>query len=548
MALKLVSNYHHNLCMMLSAANDSKLPGMDLGSGHELSIHSDAITIKLFRQIAIDEVYGVHWFTGESPNPESRREHRVDSHTDSHSDKTHSPQSKRDLIKEKFFPSVEESSAASERDYVKDRILPRSEDERRYSESDVNSANVSGARRPSRGDVEAEQRYDDVLLGLRQSNRLYQSRARVRISHGNGKDQTDESPDTRAAVCADLRNTRPPMSRPSGRIPVSKLIEIFDPITRLIDKVPSLLRVTLWLLSQSHPVTCPSICFSACGGYLGDELLSKLFRRHAADDKRIAELKSQVTNWLSSADIYLDFARLRGRGSVPLRTSNDIQVELRSADVIGTRINPRCEGQTSKEADDNTGRVAWLKGIDTSFTIPTCLLPSHAYLANLPESSHDDDTAPVAISIRSHLPAHFSESFLSFAATLSKTSQMLDIEEEAGLATDDTNSPVPRSERLEEEEEEHQSGTTDDYSKDAHSHNSHFQGFRAKLSHGRLGAAIKHPVQHGKHILHKEAKKTAVDRVDGAWFAKWTNKLLRQLEWLDGDVGYSMEVQTPLAR
>lgn len=523
---------------------------MDLGSGHELSIHSDAITIKLFRQIAIDEVYGVHWFTGDSPNPEAGRQHCADSHRDSHSDETHSPHSKKDLIKEKFFPSVEESAAASQRDYAKDRILPRSEDERRDSESDINIAKVAGARRPSRGDVEAEQRYDDVLLGLRQSNRLYQSRARVRIFHGNGKDQTDECPDTRAAVCADLRSTRPPMSEPSGRIPVSKLIDMFEPITRLIDKVPSLMRVTLWLLSQSHPVTCPSICFSACGPYLGDELLNKLFRRHAADDKRIADLKSQVTDWLSAADVYLDFARLRGRASVPLRTSNDTRVELRSADVVVTRINPHCEDQPSKEADDNTGRVAWLKGIDTSFTIPTCLLPSHAYLAPLPEPSNniddnnDDDTAPVAIAIRGHLPAHFSEAFLNFAATLSKTSQMLDIEEEAGLATDDTNSPVPRSERL---AQEHRDGATDDH-KTGHSHNSHFQGFRAKIAHGRIGAAIKHPVQHGKHILHKEVKKTAVDKVDGAWFAKWTNKLLRQLEWLDGDVGYSMEVETPLKR
>ena len=122
--------------------------------------------------------------------------------------------------------------------------------------------------------------------------------------------------------------------------------------------------------------------------------------------------------------------------------------------MIITRINPKCENQPSKESDSNTGRVAWLKGIDTSFTIPTCLLPSHAYLAPLPESSHEDDTAPVAISIRGHLPAHFSEAFLSFAATLSKTSQMLGIEEEAGLATDDTNSPVPRSERLSQEHQQ----------------------------------------------------------------------------------------------
>jgi hypothetical protein len=516
---------------------------LDLGSGHELSIHSDAVTIKLFRQIAIDEVYGVHWFTGDTPNPEGR-EHRADSHTDSHSGRTHSPQSKRDVIKEKFFPSVEESSAASQRDYVKDRILPRSEDERPDVESEVHGAEKAGPRRPSRSDVEAEKRYDDVLLALRQSNRLYQSRARVRLSHGDGKDQTDESPDTRAAVCADLRNTRPPMSKPSGRIPISRLITIFKPITRILDKVPSVTRTILSLLSQSHPITCPSICFSACGGYLGDELLNKLFRSHAADDKRIAELKTQVTKWLSAADIYLDFARLRGRGSVPLRTSNDIRAELSSADVIITRVNPKTEGQASREADENTGRVAWLKGIDTSFTIPTCLLPAHGYLAPQPKPSEQDDTAPVAIAIRGHLPAHFNESFLNFAATLSKTSQMVDIEEEAGLANDDANTVVPRSDRLEEERKH---GKTDS-PHDSNGHSHHFQGFRAKIAHGRIGAAIKHPVVHGKHILHKEVKKTAVDKVDGAWFAKWTNKLLKQLEWLDGDVGYSMEIPAPITR
>jgi hypothetical protein len=516
---------------------------LDLGSGHELSIHSDAVTIKLFRQITIDEIYGVHWFTGDSPNPDGR-EHRADSHTDSNPDRTHSPQSKRDVIKERFFPSVEESPAASQRDYVKDRILPRSEDERHEGETEFNGTKFVGPRRPSRGDVEAEKRYDDVLLGLRQSNRLYQSRARVRISHGDGKDQTDESPDTRAAVCADLRNTRPPMSKPCGRIPISKLIARLEPITRVLDKVPSVSRSLLWLLSQSHPITCPSICFSACGAYLGDELLNKLFRKHADDDKRIGELKSAVSDWLSAADIYLDLARLRARASVPLRTSNDVRAEIGSADVSITRVNPICEGQASKEADENTGRVARLKGIDASFTIPTCLLPAHGYLAPPPESSDEEDTAPVSIAIRGHLPAHFNEAFLNFAATLSKTSQMVDIEEEAGLANDDTNSVVPRSERL---EEERQNGKTDS-PHDSHGHSHHFQGFRAKIAHGRIGAAIKHPVVHGKHILHKEVKKTAVDKVDGAWFAKWTNKLLKQLEWLDGDIGYSMEVPAPIMR
>jgi hypothetical protein len=472
----------------------------------------------------------VHWFTGDNSRAQSR-EQRADSHTDD----THSPQSKRDVIKDRFFPSVEDSPASGQQDYVKDRVLPRWQDEKRDGSNDYHKPMVGRARRPSPGDVEAEQRYDDVLLELRQSNRLYQSRARVKIAHSNDDSdrQTDKSPDTRAAVCADLRNTRPPMSQPSGRIPISKLISLFEPINRVIAKVPVVMRVMLWLLTQSHPVTCPSICFSACGAFLGEELLSKLFRSHASDDSRIEQLKSEVSTWLSAADIYLDLARMRARTSVPLRTTNDIRAELRTSDVVITRVSPKGEKEASTAADEHTGRVARLKSVDSSFTIPTCLLPFHAYLQPPPESSNNEDTAPVAIAIRGSLPAHFSEAFLSFAATLSKTSQMVDIEEEAGLAADKTDDASPR-------EEDNRANA----SPDSHSHH----GFRAKLAHGRLGAAIKHPVQHGKQILHKEVKKTAVDKVDGAWFAKWTNKFLKKLEGLEGDFGYSMEVETGITR
>ena len=84
-------------------------------------------------------------------------------------------------------------------------------------------------------------------------------------------------------------------------------------------------------------------------------------------------------------------------------------------------------------------------------------------------------------------------------------------------------------------------------SHDGHSHNK-FESFRVKIAHGRIGAAAKHTAQQGKQILHKEVKKMAVDDVDRAWFAKWTDKLLKQMEWLDGDVGYSIEIPVPITR
>jgi hypothetical protein len=153
----------------------------------------------------------------------------------------------------------------------------------------------------------------------------------------------------------------------------------------------------------------------------------KLFRSHATNDDRIAELEREISRLLTSADVYIDVNNLRGQSTVPLRTTQDITADVRFADIVLTRTGAEIE---------NTGRVACNKGIDISFCIPVCLLRAHAYL--VPPALTSDvkraNTALVHISARATLPAQFSDAFLSFAATLSKTSQMLDIEVDAGKA------------------------------------------------------------------------------------------------------------------
>jgi hypothetical protein len=153
----------------------------------------------------------------------------------------------------------------------------------------------------------------------------------------------------------------------------------------------------------------------------------KLFRSHATNDDRIAELEREISRLLTSADVYIDVNNLRGQSTVPLRTTQDITADVRFADIVLTRTGAEIE---------NTGRVARNKGIDISFCIPVCLLRAHAYL--VPPALTSDvkraNTALVHISARATLPAQFSDAFLSFAATLSKTSQMLDIEVDAGKA------------------------------------------------------------------------------------------------------------------
>jgi hypothetical protein len=219
----------------------------------------------------------------------------------------------------------------------------------------------------------------------------------------------------------------------------------------------------------------------------------KLFRSHATNDDRIAELEREISRWLTSADAYIDVNNLRGQSTVPLRTTQDITADVRFADIVLTRTGAEIE---------NTGRVARNKGIDISFCIPVCLLRAHAYL--VPPALTSDvkraNTALVHISARATLPAQFSDAFLSFAATLSKTSQMLDIEVDAGKAlSGDLTSIAGRS-----------SFTR------GFKGNLHLDGLREKLSLDALQSKVRQHVSHMKETLQGEYKEATMDKVINA--------------------------------
>jgi hypothetical protein len=57
-------------------------------------------------------------------------------------------------------------------------------------------------------------------------------------------------------------------------------------------------------------------------------------------------------------DIYIDVNNLRGQGAIPMRTTQDITADLRSTNLVLTRIGAEVE---------NAGRVARIKGMTSSF-------------------------------------------------------------------------------------------------------------------------------------------------------------------------------------
>jgi len=518
---------------------------MDLGSGHELLILSDGIKMKLFREIIVGEICGVHWFNGNLDQPELEV-HRRDSHMDDRAPpmskgaerlgaatrpSDSSPNSrKKDIVKDKISRVMSNGSQA---DAPVEAAPGATTEERQPPDEKVRNKKLRAAL--ARNDLEADEHYDYTLAELKRTNRLFQSRERVTKAREESTIEINERTELQHTVCADLRTTKTPQSGTAGEISMTRLMELSEPVSRFLDRVPILLRALLWLLTQSHAISCPSVCFTAAGPFLGGAVLDQLFRHNATVDKRINQLKREVSSWLCAANIYVELTDITAQSSVPVLTTNNITCDLRSKGVVVSRIGADVA---------NSGRVAQLHGADGSFSIPTCLLPSHEYAApSRPDSSEDPDTAPVTMSVRASLPAFFSEDSLRFAATLCKTSQMLDIEEEAGLATEEQSTSTDASNPL---TKGGSCSCQDDEDKECavHSH----PRFRDKLGHGKLRAAMKHPIQQAKQTLHKGVKRTAVDNVDGAWFIKWVNKFLKQMERMDGDLGYTQDIPVTIKR
>ena len=517
----------------LYEAQANKCAGVNIGQGHEIHAHTDSLEIKLFRRIAISEIFTAH------KCPEDVKE----SPCGVGDDQPHLASESR-ILKDNIR---HEASIKHQDEATTDVKVPVPQSTRDWAQT--------GAL----GDEDAELRYADILKDIRTGGGLYQMRERLRKVDSE-HEYTDI--ELRAMLCTGLRRTGLSPPQHSSRITTSKLATFFSE-PNVFEYVPSAMRALLWLASQTHPIDCPSISIAGSGHWLNSMLSHFIFRRHPTDDQRIRELEREISEWLSVGEYCVDLANITALGQVPLRSVYNIKAEIRSTNIAISRIDVE---------DNSSAQMASLAGVDGTFVIPTCLLPNHSHLIpsepsalevfqatekkkqkeiekrdqvqpkTAPEatstdsdgvnqlSSEDESAADaetvdiyalgILISVRATLPAHFDESCLSFAATLSKAAQMMDIEESI------VDPPTP----IFEEDFDPSENFRDKFSR------------RSK----RFGSAIKHPLQTAHGAFNREMRKATVMTVNGAWFAKWTNKILEQLAWLNGDVGYTFEIPISL--
>lgn len=508
---------------------------MNIGQDHEIHAHTDSLEIKLFRSIKIGEIYAAHRC------PEDYKEHHFEK-----------------IIRPSPGKHVSPSESPIAKDNIKHEAGAQQHRDDATNEEFTTTNNFKSREQSSIvGDEDAEARYLHSLNSRLGRDRLHKMRERLRLAHGAGEYSDVELVELRALLCTELRKTGLSPSKSSPQITASKLAAMFSQ-PDIFYYVPSAMRVLLWIASHTHPIECPSISVAGSGNWLNDLLSQLLFRHRTTVDERIRNLEREVSLWLSAGDYCVDLADITALSQVPVRSMYNIKAEISSTSIAVSRIDTEVESST---------QMASLSRADGTFIIPTCLLPNHSHLvppepsleevaeakltmreaikqkqpsealshkrsATWPASQEDlqniveekpfdCDTLNITMSIRATLPAHFHESLLSFAATLSKAAQMHGIEEQII----DPPSPPPFDK------------TSDPTI-----------NWREKIAKRSdfIGSAIKHPLISARGAFHREMRKSTVMTVNGGWFAKWTNKILEQLEWLNGDVGYTFDVPVSL--
>ncbi|OQO05864.1 hypothetical protein B0A48_09959 [Cryoendolithus antarcticus] len=439
---------------------------------HEISIYCDALEIKIFRKVLVNELYIVH-------NEASS------SQVDTASKSVNGDQDAKSTAP--FDPKLRATEASCEQ----------------------------------------------ILSDLRKKSRLVQCCGSVEQMPRRDPALANGELERRALISAELRKL-PSVS--VGDADVAKLSSLWShiaPISRLFNAYPTLLRVLLMPVTSLHAVEIQAIYVAASAKPLHKLLVDKFFGQDETRNKHVEEFEQEVASWLSPADFCLDFNNVVIKAFVPIRVTNEISGSIGASETIVTRV----------ETSDSIDKVIRLKATRATFSSPAFLLPYHSYLVPPPPNhskahtseSQNPDTFPLRLSTHLTLPAKFSHAFLTFITQLSKTSQIQDIQ-----STDDG---MPDARAPSASEVPQECSAQEDSPSTSLGHR-----MKEKIKLGKASEVIKRPGEKLKGVLHKGTKIMAVKQVDGGWFATWTNKLLDQLEWMEGEIGYSYTVPVELGR
>ncbi|GAB7352528.1 hypothetical protein MBLNU459_g2922t1 [Dothideomycetes sp. NU459] len=531
--------------------------GIKFSDDMELALATDKVTIRLFRRIDIEDVYG-NVKGGEFEMTFGKL-----------AKKTHTAEGEPVMVTD--TPLLAAAAANGDTSGVGKVTMTEKMTGGATTKDSTVKNGLQSVKQLSPDDEEANKKYHSILEYIDETSVITVSRkeAEEAIRDRGDMDNLENDKDLRAAICSQLHD-KPSIPHPAKRsIKVSTIQHLSPPNVRaFLHRLPMLLRALLVPISYFHPVYISSITAGGSGRWIQYMLSEMVF--NAESDKGIRNLKQRISAWLADANFVFEAVNITGLASVPFNTQYDIVSHLTFDDIMAYRTLP-------KEVD--LQQIVRVGGADARISLPSFLLPHHEHLlpprptkedtdemkrnveeadgqpktlqmqAELEQTLKDETNINISTHVR--LPACFDQSLLDFVAALIKATKIIEIEK-------DPESPVDKGVEVTAEKvvEKHTfknltKSLTQDF-KDSVRKGHHRKDSESDIESIDEREGQRHTIKQFTKTLTQDMKdgmrRVALDAaVNDKWIAKLVGAITKKLETMQGDIGYSGDMPVPLA-
>ncbi|KAF2741799.1 hypothetical protein M011DRAFT_413823 [Sporormia fimetaria CBS 119925] len=372
----------------------------------------------------------------------------------------------------------------------------------------------------------------------------------------------DNINDLRAAIAAQIQSHPSIAHPPSQSIRLSTLKKTSHPkLKRFLHRLPLLYRLLLNPIAYFHPVSVKSLTTAGSGRWFKYLMDRYFFKHYSTSDPEIRRLESRISTWLSDANYAVELVDMQCTAQVPVNVKYDIECRFKITDVMAYRALPG--------AVVDLTQVFRIGGGDATLSLPTYLLPHHEHIFPRKPTEEDikalehqveelkdsplgvqmataleqlkKDETNMHIAAHAHLPLTVNQELLNFIAALVKATKVIetdkDFEELKALrelrrgAVDSDAVSISSASSL---------ATVDTGLSDTTpttENNKPLKQFLRKVDTGLKEAKV-----NMRDGMRKAGLSTASAMANDRWIAKLVGRLLRKLEKARGEVGYAFDV------
>lgn len=524
--------------------------GIKLSDEVELGIQVDKVTVPLFREIQVDDVYanikGGEWEVTFGDVPYGKPDPADEDSDDSM------------IVAD---TAILKAAAKARPEMVREMTA----DAPPTDSEDTKSA-FSSTKQLSPDDERAQQKYRQYIRHINETSSIHI--AKQQLLEKSRRDENNLDPDKiddlRAAICAQIHSGPSIPHPPTKSIRVSTLRKTSYPnVKRWLHRFPFLYRLMLFPICYFHTVKFKSISAAGSGKWFVALMRKYLFKHYSSQDGEIRRLEARISAFFSEANFCVELTKIISSASFPINTNYDIKCHFDMSDVMAYRSLP--DGVDLK-------RVVELGGLDAILNVPIFLFPHHEHI--FPEKPTDldklslkteiaetdsaakatqaqkslkqlqKDQAAMHVSAHAHLPMVVSQEMLNFIAAIVKATKVIESDkdfEEAKVLRElkRVSSNVSDTESVSSLNSVASDATTTTVG--GGDDNKSFKSFLRKVDTGFKDASQKTAAG-----MRKAGVSTVSAMANDRWIARLVGKITRKLEKAQGEVGYSGDVPISL--